>query len=37
MPACFPPPDIIEEELGNVPELPCDNLEEVSIAHPQLG
>ncbi|KAF8807162.1 hypothetical protein BYT27DRAFT_7189247 [Phlegmacium glaucopus] len=29
MPACFPPPDIVEEELGNVPELPCDNLEEL--------
>lgn len=31
MPACFPPPDTVEEELSNVPvpELPCDNLEEV--------
>ena len=29
MPACFPAPEIIEEESSNVPELPCGNLEEV--------
>jgi hypothetical protein len=29
MPACFPAPEIVEEEPSNVPELSCDNLEEV--------
>ena len=29
MPACFPAPEIIEEEPSNIPELSCDNLEEV--------
>lgn len=29
MPASFPAPDIVEEEPSNVPELSCDNLEEV--------
>ena len=34
MPACFPAPEIFEEELGNVPELSCDNLEEVRAHFP---
>ena len=29
MPASFPAPEIVEEEPSNVPELSCDNLEEV--------